>query len=85
MSINVETIEFVYLLAAMLLEVPNINQDLFEDSDDKVPGITNLSKQKLNDGENVAVERIEVNFAPLAASVISYGNFLDYDEVITKN
>ncbi|CAK76776.1 unnamed protein product (macronuclear) [Paramecium tetraurelia] len=32
MSINVETIEFVYFLAAMLLEVPNINQDLFEDS-----------------------------------------------------
>ncbi|CAD8092142.1 unnamed protein product [Paramecium sonneborni] len=32
MSINVETIEFVYLLAAMLLEIPNINQDPFEDS-----------------------------------------------------
>lgn len=32
MSINIETIEFVYLTAAMLLEVPNINQDPFEDS-----------------------------------------------------
>lgn len=43
--------------------------DLFEDSDDKVVGITNLSKQKLSDGENLAVERIEVNFAALAASI----------------
>lgn len=29
MSINLETIEFVYLTAAMLLEVPNVNP--FED------------------------------------------------------
>ncbi len=46
-------------------------QELFENSDDKVPGITNLSQQKLSDGENLAVERIEVNFAPLAASMAS--------------
>lgn len=31
MSINIDTIEFVYLLSAMLLEVPNIHQDPFDE------------------------------------------------------
>lgn len=56
--------------------------DLLLNGDDRKDGITNISKQKINQGENLAVERIGVMVASIVADTKTAGT-AEYTDVKT--
>ncbi len=47
--------------------------EILDNDDARVDGVTNISKQKINQGENLAVERIGVKLASIVADTVTPG------------
>lgn len=47
--------------------------ELLDNDDARVDGVTNISKQKINQGENLAVERIGIRLASIVADTVTDG------------
>lgn len=57
--------------------------DLLLNGDDRKDGFTNISKQRINQGENIAVERIGVKVASIVADTFTAGTAV-YTDVKTS-
>lgn len=69
---KVQMIDSVYFKRYEITGKSNL-VDILDNDDARVDGITNISKQKINSGENLAVERIGVRLASIVADSVTAG------------